>query len=121
MDDSSFPQGPRPLSYRQAAVRDLFDRLAPEVDRWAARNRAFHDADIAYLRFLIPAGASVLEIGCGLGDVLAALAPSRGVGIDLSPAIIERAKQRHPTLEFHAGNAEDTADLARIDGAFDVI
>ena len=121
MDDSAFPREPSPLTPRQAAVRDLFDRMAPEVDGWAARNRAFHEADLAYLRFLIPAHADVLEIGCGLGDVLAALQPARGVGIDLSPAIVARAKERHPALEFHAGNAEDLADLQKITGVFDVI
>lgn len=111
----------QPLSARQTALRDLYDRLAPEVDRWEARNRAFHEADRSFLRFLIPAGSSVLEIGCGSGDVLAALEPSRGVGIDLAPAMVARARERHPTLEFHAGNAEDTAVLAAITGVFDVI
>ncbi|MCW2236276.1 glycosyltransferase [Azospirillum canadense] len=111
----------RPLSPRQKAVRSLFETLAPQVDRWASRNSAFHDADRAYLRFLVPDGASVLEIGCGLGDTLAFLQPSRGVGIDLAPGMIHRARERHPYLEFHAGNAEDPTDLARIEGTFDVI
>ncbi|NKB44948.1 MAG: glycosyltransferase [Alphaproteobacteria bacterium] len=111
----------RQLTQRQNTVRTLFDRLAPEIDQWVARNRPFHDADTAYLQFLIPKNASVLEIGCGLGDTLAALQPSRGVGIDLSPAIVARAKERHSDLEFHTGNAEDAADLARITGEFDII
>lgn len=111
----------RPLSLRQKAVRALFETLAPEADRWAARNAYFHEADRAYLRFLVPDDASVLEIGCGLGDTLAFLKPSRGVGIDLAPGMIHRARERHPHLEFHAGNAEDPADLARIEGTFDVI
>ena len=109
------------LSHRQQSVQTLFDELAPDVDTWAARNRAFHDADIDYLRFLIPENVSVLEVGCGLGDTLAALKPSRGVGIDLSPAIVRRAQERHPGLDFHTGNTEDEADLARIAGEFDVI
>ncbi len=124
-DTPSAPQqGPadnRPLSRRQKAVRALFEALAPEIDRWAARNAYFHEADRAYLRFLVPEGASVLEIGCGTGDTLAFLRPSRGVGIDLAPGMIRQAKARHPGLEFIAGNAEDPADLARIAGTFDVI
>lgn len=112
---------PDALSSRQRAVRALFDRLATERDRWVARNRAFHEADRAYLRFLVPERASVLEIGCGMGDTLAFLEPSRGVGVDLSPAMVERARERHPGLEFHAGNAEDPAVLAGVEGAFDVI
>jgi hypothetical protein len=43
------------------------------------------------------------------------------VGIDLSPAMIARAQDRHPELEFHVGNAEDPADLARIAGVFDIV
>lgn len=114
-------QDARPLSARQRAVQTLFDSVAPEVDKWAARNRAFHAADEAYLQFLIPPGLSVLEIGCGLGNTLAALQPSRGVGIDLSPVMITRARERHPGLMFHVGNAEDPADMSQIQETFDVI
>lgn len=108
----------RPLSSRQERLRALFDAAAPAGDRWKERNRAFHEADRDYLRFLIPEGATVLEIGCGVGDTLAALKPARGVGIDLSPATIEAARTRHPHLDFHAGNAEDPAELDAIAGTF---
>ncbi|RJF76781.1 glycosyltransferase [Azospirillum cavernae] len=109
---------PTPLSSRQERIRALFDAAAAAPVRWAERNRAFHEADRAYLRFLIPDGATVLEIGCGVGDTLAALNPARGVGIDLSPATVTQARARHPQLEFHAGNAEDPAALDAIDGPF---
>lgn len=109
---------PTPLSSRQERIRALFDAAAAAPVRWADRNRAFHEADRAYLRFLIPDGATVLEIGCGVGDTLAALNPARGVGIDLSPATVAQARARHPQLEFHAGNAEDPAALDAIDGPF---
>lgn len=109
---------PKPLSSRQERIRALFDAAAAAPVRWAERNRAFHEADRAYLRFLIPDGATVLEIGCGVGDTLAALNPARGVGIDLSPATVTQARARHPQLEFHAGNVEDPAALDAIDGPF---
>jgi SAM-dependent methyltransferase len=50
--------------------------------------------------FVVPPGMRVLELGSGSGDLLAALKPSRGVGIDLSPAMVEPARERHPELEF---------------------
>ncbi|MBF5093574.1 glycosyltransferase [Azospirillum sp. INR13] len=109
---------PRALSPRQERIRGLFDAMAPLRDRWAERNRAFHEADRAYLRFLIPEGATVLEIGCGVGDTLAALKPSRGVGIDLSPATIEAAKARHPQLELIAADAENPATIDAVEGPF---
>ena len=121
--DTSAPVTPaavetRGLSPRQQRIRKLFDAMAPLRDRWAERNRAFHDADRAYLRFLIPEGATVLEIGCGVGDTLADLKPSRGVGIDLSPATIAVAKARHPQLELIAADAEDPATIDAIEGPF---
>jgi ubiquinone/menaquinone biosynthesis C-methylase UbiE len=109
------------LSRRQQALRDLYDGLATTLDGWRARNAYFHDADLAYMRFLIPPGLKVLEVGCGAGDLLAGLSPSRGVGIDLSPAMIERAARRHPDLELHVANAEDENALSVIEGTFDVI
>ncbi len=47
----------------------------------------------------MPPNRRVLELGCGEGDLLAALKPSRGVGIDFSPELVRRAKARHPELE----------------------
>jgi SAM-dependent methyltransferase len=111
----------RALSDRQQAFADLGDRLAPEIDRWRRRNAFFHRQDQAYFRFLIPEGSSVLEIGCGCGDLLAALKPSRGVGVEISPELAATARRRHPGLDVHIGNAEDPAALADIDGIFDII
>lgn len=120
MTEPTMPTAPhlKPLSFRQERIRALFDVAAAAPTRWAERNRAFHEADRAYLRFLIPDGATVLEIGCGVGDTLAALNPARGVGIDLSPETVAQARARHPQLEFHAGNAEDPAALDAITGPF---
>ena len=54
---------------------------------------------------LIPPGQRVLELGCGTGDLLADLRPSVGVGVDLSPEMVRRATDRHPTLRFACGDA----------------
>jgi SAM-dependent methyltransferase len=39
-------------------------------------------------------------LGCGEGDLLAAVKPSYGVGVDFSPEVICRARARHPELSF---------------------
>jgi len=67
--------------------------------------RFYHDLLKNHFRFLVPAGSRVLEVGCGLGDLLAALEPARGVGIDFSPAMITIAREQHPELEFHVAEA----------------
>lgn len=85
----------------------LLDAQAPEADRWRQRNRYYYEEIERIVRFHVPPGSSVLEIGCGTGDLLAALAPSRGIGIDISPKAVEIARAKHPGLSFLAGDAED--------------
>jgi SAM-dependent methyltransferase len=57
--------------------------------------------------FWVPPGLRVLELGCSLGDLLAAVKPARGVGVDFSPAMVALARQRHPELEFQVADAAD--------------
>ena len=78
-------------SPRKLALREHADRYAPERDRWIERNAYFHADDTRYMKFLVPEGLRVLDCGCGAGDLLSALKPSRGVGIDLSRRMIEIA------------------------------
>lgn len=68
-----------------------------------------------YFTFLIPPGLRVLEIGCGLGDLLAAVKPARGVGVDFSPEMLKLARQRHPGLEFHAADAAEFSTSEKFD------
>lgn len=69
-------------------------------------------------RFIVSPGRRVLELGCGKGDLLAALEPGEGVGVDFSPEMTEAAKERHPHLRFICG---DAADAPQIVGTFDAI
>lgn len=60
---------------------------------------------------IIPAGSKVLEIGSGTGNLLAALRPSTGVGIDFSEEMIIQAIEKYPHLTFIQGNAQDLPNL----------
>src|ERR1700760_887798 len=84
-------------------------------------NASFRVSDLKFMKFLIPPGKRVLELGCGSGDLLAALEPSYGVGVDFAPSAIARAKARHPGMNYIVGDAEDPATLAAIEGPFDYI
>src|ERR1700730_9238775 len=85
-------------SERKNALRLHADRIAGERDAWVSKNAAYYGDDWRYMRFLIPIGARVLDLGCGTGDLLAVLQPSLGVGVDLSPVMIDRAQSKHPDL-----------------------
>lgn len=105
------------LDAKKQAIRDHFDAYAGRRAYWEYKAGAYHDEQVRYYKFLIPEGLRVLEIGSGLGNLLAAVKPLRGVGIDLSPEMVKEAARRHPTLEFRVGDAE-TLDLNE---NFDVI
>ena len=60
-------------------------------------------------RLLISPGQRVLEIGCGRGDLLAALKPSVGVGVDFSGEMLTQARQRHADLTFIQADAHEFA------------
>jgi len=87
----------------------MIDRRAFYEKRAAVRareaDRYYHRLLQNYFRFLIPPGLRVLEIGCGLGDLLAAVKPARGLGVDFSPGMLKLARERHPNLEFQTADA----------------
>ena len=59
----------------------------------------------------------MLEIGSGNGDLLASLEPARGIGIDVSPGMVELARERHPGLTFEHAAGEELA----LDETFDYV
>lgn len=87
-------------------IASRFDSLAEQREKWIDRNRYYYEDQKRYYRFLVPEGASVLELGCGTGDLLASLNPRRGVGIDISSEMVCVASRKHPGLEFRNGDVE---------------
>ena len=108
------------VAAERANYRDLaawFDRFADDADVWRHRNRGYHELIENVYRFHVSPGSTVLEIGCGTGELLAALKPSHGVGIDVSERMVERASARFPELQF-VRSAGEELDLAE---TFDVV
>lgn len=91
-----------------------FDSIANSWDRWQARNQYYHENIKSLLRFLIPQGFSVLEIGCATGDLLAAVRPMIGIGVDISPAMIELARKKYQQYSFYVMNAEELSLRSKI-------
>jgi SAM-dependent methyltransferase len=109
------------LSKRKRAVQANSDLMADSRETWISRNSFYYHDDRAYMQFLVRPGQRVLELGCGTGDLLDALKPSYGIGIDLSQKMIEAARRRFPRFQFLQGDIEDSALLASLEGPFDVI
>jgi SAM-dependent methyltransferase len=104
-------------NYQRARIAH-WDAVACQMDHWSGWGGGYHRRLERVFRFLVPPGQRVLEVGCGRGDLLAALSPAQGVGIDFSPEMLARARQRHPDLTFIQADAHD---LSGLDGPFDFI
>jgi len=88
------------------AARIEYWNASADAKGWHGALRRYYRGRLIHLyRFLIPEGARVLELGCGSGDLLAALCPAAGVGVDFSRTLIECARSRHPHLRFVEADA----------------
>lgn len=86
--------------------KDYFDRLAS--DRIKKRNRHwYYWNDIsAYCNYFSHETFSILEIGCGTGELLAQVKGHKKTGIDFSEAMISEARKQFQDIEFHVMEAE---------------
>jgi SAM-dependent methyltransferase len=104
-------------AYTRARIAH-WDRVAERMGDARDWSGAYHARLREVYRSVIAPNQRVLEIGCGQGDLLAALEPSFGVGVDFSSGMVQRARRRHPHLWFVQ------ADVHQLDigpAAFDVI
>ena len=104
-----------------ARRRQYWDDYAENFERWDGPRGYYHRKLIDLYRFLVPPGSRVLEIGCGAGDLLAALEPASGVGVDISPKMIERAQKKYPHLTFYAQDAHELDEELDGCGPFDYV
>lgn len=96
------------------------DRVRAHFDQAPPPNRAalgYRRILAHYYNLLIPESASVLEIGCGGGELLSLIKAARKTGVDLSPVQLERARTRVPEADFHLQIGESL----ELTGVFDVI
>src|SRR5258707_4904706 len=117
-------QPPVPLQIGNLRKREFQEYVEANLNEQDGRgkfNAAYREDDRKFMRFLIPPGKRVLELGCGRGELLGALEPSHGVGVDFGAMTIAKAKELHPNLHFVLGDVEDPATLAPIEGPFDYI
>ena len=87
-------------------VRNHFEEIAGDYDRWKEKSAYYYRLLAEIYRQRVRPRASVLEIGCGTGTLLATLSPARGLGVDVSPRMVEIAAAKHPSLSFRVADAE---------------
>jgi hypothetical protein len=77
-----------------------WEAVAHKLEAWTSWGTYYHRRVIEVYQSVIPPGQTVLELGCARGDLLAALKPSLGVGVDFCEEMIRIARRNHPHLRF---------------------
>jgi len=107
---------PSPEQTYRIKRRRQWDIISLEmINRGRRTGRFYHDLLERYYQFLVPPGLTVLELGCGQGDLLSALKPLQGVGIDFSANMIAQAKAKHPHLDFICADAHHIELTSKFD------
>lgn len=102
------------------AIKDIMERFSKILDKYnyyKKKNRYYYSQLKDLHRLYIPKKSKVLEIGCGTGDILKFVEPKNGLGIDVSPEMINTAKERYKDISFRVGDIEKL----EIDEKFDYI
>jgi SAM-dependent methyltransferase len=108
--------GAAQIKYQQARLLH-WNEVARNLETWTGWGGYYHRRLTQVYQSLVAPGQSVLELGCGRGDLLAALKPALGVGVDFSEEMIRAARRRHPHVCFVHADAH-ALDLTE---KFDVI
>jgi SAM-dependent methyltransferase len=96
--------------------RDKY-RCGEEVLKWRRRNSYYYGWLERIYRFAVRPDSRVLHVGCECGDLLAAVSPSYGVGIDANSEYIAAANARFGHLYFHCMDPHEM----KLDEKFDYV
>ena len=102
---------------RYNKTREYFDKAAENWDRYRKKRAYYWNSVTANIGYFMQDGNSILEIGCGAGDLLGDIRGSRKVGIDFSEKLVALAREKFSDIEFHVMEAEHIS----LDEKFDVI
>ncbi|KKO11354.1 hypothetical protein LCGC14_0018350 [marine sediment metagenome] len=110
------------IEYRQGVFdqcRTVYDQGADTRQKGLKEHRYYYRQIRHLLNFVVEEGARVLCIGSDLGQYLEWVNPSRGVGVEISPRLVERSARKYPDFEFHEAvpeqfHTEETFDYILI-------
>ncbi|HEX3009167.1 MAG TPA: methyltransferase domain-containing protein, partial [Bacteroidales bacterium] len=97
--------------------RSYFNRIAEDRISYRQRHKYYWNYLTKYCDFFIHENNSVLEVGCGTGELIAQVKGIRKTGIDFSEKMIGQARAQYPGVDFHCVDAQ-SMDLHE---TFDVI
>ena len=118
--------GPDALAEVRDARRKHQETNTVHRDEYIQSNRYFYDHLKRLLQFIVEPGKHVLDLRCETGHLLASVRPAFGVGVEISNAMVECARGKHPDLHFVQSDPEDlelnhTFDYILFNHIFDTV
>lgn len=98
------------FSEEKKNLAELMDILSSKRELWIKKNNHYYQDLLKFYKYNIPENSKILEMGCGIGQLLYGLKPRIGVGIDISEKMIWLAKKKYATntnLIFYQMDAEN--------------
>lgn len=89
--------------------KKYFDDLASQRIKQRKRHSYYWNDITKYCNYFSHENYSVLEIGCGTGELIHDIKGKRKVGIDFSQYMIDEARKQFKDVEFHTMAAEEIA------------
>ena len=87
----------------------FFDAIADGRMRSQKRHRYYWNEITNYCNFFSHNSLSILEVGCGTGELLNSIKGKKKTGIDFSAKMIDIAQSSFPDISFHVMPAENIA------------
>ncbi len=99
-------------------MKEYFENAASNWQKYRQRRSYYWNSITDYVGYYIHPDNTVLEIGCGTGELIASVNGSHKVGIDFCESLIEQARKAHPNgVDFYVMEAENIT----LDEKFDVV
>ncbi len=86
-----------------------FDSIAANRDEWIKRNSYYYGFIENLVKFYVPGEASVLEVGCGTGNLIGKLKNKMRVGVDVSREMLKIANRHARGVKYIRADVEDEA------------
>lgn len=94
-----------------------FESRATNWVKYRKRRAYYWDSITRYCNYFIHEDSSVLEVGCGSGELLAAINGKEKTGIDFCKPILDQGKAQFPDIRFELMEADNIT----LDQQYDVI
>lgn len=85
------------------------NKISYKRNKYIKRNTYYYKSLNKFFSYNIFPNSSILEVGCGIGNLVASLPGNDKTGIDISSSMIDIAQKEYPDIHFISGDAQEYA------------